>query len=130
MHLFRKAVIFFSFFNELFENKRNFVKVVFDCTLLKEKYRVSEDGVEIFADKEVEILFPVFEFDGRDFTEITIGENEIKVEYENSICRYIFEGKVHDDFDRYYNRNGCYRVYKLKSNKIKIVIEEREEKYV
>jgi hypothetical protein len=92
---------------------------------IKEEYFVNKDGVTMVVSghNDVGIVIPTFEFDGRDFTNISIAENQIKIEYDGSVCCYEFNGKLDEKYDYYYNRNGRYRAYKMYGNILKIKIE-------
>lgn len=93
---------------------------------LTETYTVSEGGVDITVTghNEVGLLIPVFEWDGRVQSAITVEEHRITVHYENSTCTYLFDGTLRPDFTYYYNRNGRYRVYMLDGKALHIEMEE------
>ena len=93
--------------------------------LVKEVYQVSDDGVSVTLEGEGKFGFmvPVFEFDGRDFTDIQVSDKKIRVAYDNSECIYTHDGNVLG-YERYDNRNGRYRVYKIEAKHLHIRIEE------
>ena len=71
---------------------------------------MSDDGVEITArgDGEIEIIFPVFEFDGQSHTEIFQTEKITSVSYKGFKCNYSTNGKMLNKNQVYANRNGRY----------------------
>ena len=81
----------------------NGVKIYQSCT-------ISDDGVEITArgDGEIEIIFPVFEFDGQSHTEIFYAEKITSVAYKGFKCNYSTNGKMLNKNQVYANRNGHY----------------------
>lgn len=66
--------------------------------------KVSEDGVPIH-------MIPVFSFDGKNETEITLNENTIEISYLGWICRYKTNGTIHSANITARNRNGFYKIY-------------------
>ncbi len=69
-------------------------------------------------------MLPVFEYDGESFTKIMEKDGELAVSYQNHICRFLFDAPLDKQFERYYNRNGRYRVYKIPAKSIRITFEE------
>ena len=110
--------------------KENYNEAVFAVTLAKnitvtERYLICETGVEISLSgaEHVGFFLPVFEFDGAEETVIAVGETSITVTYHGATCRYSFDGKLDAEYQRYYNRNGRYRVYAVKTKTLNIAIE-------
>ena len=79
---------------------------------------VNEDGVviraEVFGETagKVGVETPAFVFDGVDSTKISVTENEITVEYNGYVCRYIATGKIVDLGEDICNRNGKYHRFR------------------
>ncbi len=71
---------------------------------------VSDSGVEFILEGlgELEILFPIFEFDGKTRTDISLSENCAEVTYKGYKCRYTSD-KIKEKSLIYANRNGHYR---------------------
>ena len=85
------------------------------------RYALTPDGVRITGYGAVTgFMLPVFEYDGETFTDIAEKVGEITVSYKKHFCRYTFDAPLDKGYERYYNRNGRYRVYKIPSNSIKI----------
>ena len=95
-----------------------------DKITLTQTHTVSANGVDINVSgaENIGFMVPVFDFDGKDNTNITVAENSIEVEYDGSFCKYSFIGKTSSSFEYYYNRNGRYRVYSVNSKKLHIEI--------
>ena len=88
-------------------------------------YALLPDGVKITGyDAVTGFMLPVFEYDGETFTDIAEKVGEITVSYKKHFCRYTFDAPLDKGYERYYNRNGRYRVYKIPSNSIKINLEK------
>ena len=94
--------------------------VEFACTdhnniLFTEKYIVSDNGIEmrVEGNGELEIMLPVFKFDGRDHTEIHCSQGLLTVNYKGHICKYVSESNFTSTDRIYENRNGEYAAYKL-----------------
>ena len=107
------------------------VKTVFDCKLsdditVNQEYTVSENGVDIVLSgvDKIGFMLPVFDFDGEKNTKITVSDTVISTEYNSSVCTYSFNGEISSDFKYYYNRNGRYRVYSVKSKCMHIEITD------
>lgn len=94
-----------------------------------QNYTVSRDGVDIVLSgyEAAGFCLPVFDFDGAEETQISVGENEISVCYQGTRCRYRFEGTLDPDFKYYHNRNGRYRVYTVAAKKLHIELGENHE---
>ena len=92
---------------------------------VKEIYEVSDNGVSITLDGEGKLGFmvPVFEFDGRDYTDIQVSDGKIEVVYNSSKCIYTWNGNVLG-YEDYNNRNGRYRVYKIETRRLHVEIED------
>ena len=93
----------------------DFVRVKFKCTtengmVIYKSCTVSDKGVEINAsgDGKVEILFPVFEFDGETHTETAFLDKKAVVAYKGYKCIYSTDGIIVDKKTVYANRNGHY----------------------
>lgn len=94
-----------------------FVRANFECRtesgkVIKETCTVSDDGVEITAsgDGELEILFPLFMFDGLNHTEISVSEKTATVLYKGYKCAYRTNGTIAEKASVYANRNGHFKV--------------------
>lgn len=108
----------------------NEAEAVFEVKLLNDivvtqKYTVSEHGIDItlFGAENAGFMVPVFDFDGKDHTSITVAENEVAVVYQGAVCRYRFNGKLDPDFRYFYNRNGKYRVFEIAAKELHIEME-------
>ncbi len=99
------------------------VTATFACATGEERYEVSENGVEITYSRRGFTL-PVFEFDGENDTAVTVEDHRVEVRYRNAVCTYRFDGTL-QDFQRYYNRNGRYRVYTVDGDRLHIEIKEK-----
>ena len=102
---------------------------VFNCNLsdsitVKQKYTLSENGVDITLSgaDNIGFMLPVFDFDGANNTVVTVSEKSVSSEYSGFLCTYGFDGCLSDDYKYYYNRNGRYRVYSVKGNYLHIAI--------
>ena len=75
-----------------------------------ETITVSENGVEFTSEGkgELEILFPVFEFDGKVNTDISFTDNSAEVLYKGHKCRYTAD-KIKEKNQIFANRNGHYK---------------------
>lgn len=87
---------------------------------------LSEKGVDITlcGAENIGFMIPVFDFDGAESTTVTVTDNSVSVKYKDSVCVYSFGGELSEDYKYYYNRNGRYRVYKLKANALHIEIKK------
>ncbi len=84
--------------------------------LFYQSVSVSEGGVEIILEGKggLEITFPVFAFDGRRHTEISVSEEKIEVQYQNYVCSFSTNvGKIEDKKQMLANRNGHYRAFSV-----------------
>lgn len=97
-----------------------------DDIMVIQEYKVSEKGVEISlsGQEHMGFMLPVFDYDGKNSTIVSVEENMISTEYAGSVCRYRFNGKLSSEFTYYYNRNGRYRVYSVNSRSLHIEIEK------
>ena len=110
----------------------NAIKAVFSQQLdgceVNTVYSLSPTGAELCTDDNANgFAVPVFEFDGESYTDIRENAGEISVCYRGYTCRFIFDGTLDKSYERYYNRNGRYRVYKISSKKLHIMFEKKEE---
>lgn len=108
----------------------NKAETVFDVKLsngiiVTQKYAVSERGVDITLSgaETAGFMVPVFDFDGKDHTKITVTENEVVVVYQGAVSRFRFNGKCNPDFRYFYNRNGRYRVFEIAAKELHIEME-------
>ena len=62
---------------------------------------------------ELEIMIPVFHFDGRDKTEIDCHKGILNVTYKGHSCKYVSESDFIKLNCTYENRNGEYFAYKI-----------------
>ena len=109
----------------------NAVEVRFVCSLdnggmVTETCRLSESGVifTVEGDGELEILFPVFAFDGATETEIAQNDHQVMVRYQGFSCRFTTENTITDKQEVCANRNGHYRKMAVSGrDKISLAIE-------
>ena len=104
-------------------------KATFNCKLsdsvtVIQKYRLSERGLDITLSgaKNIGFMLPVFDFDGTNNTVVKLSEKYISIEYNGSVCTYSFDGMLSCNFKYFYNRNGRYRVYRVKGKCLHIEI--------
>lgn len=97
------------------------VKVKFECKtsnalVLYKTFILSEEGVEMHVegDREVLIAFPMFLFDGKEYTQIEMSGESACVKYQGYGCIYSTNGILSDDERIYANRNGHYRAFTTK----------------
>lgn len=78
--------------------------------IVEQRYTVSEKGVWIDAcgSGRIEILFPVFEFDGEVHIKKTVTEKSVVSLYGGWQCTYETDGKIECENKIYENRNGRY----------------------
>ena len=93
-----------------------------------ETYTISSEGVmfEVEGEGEVEICFPVFEFDGKHHTEIFAQEKQVDVRYKGYCCSYLSDSEISLRDDVFANRNGHYRAASIRGEKylaLKITID-------
>ena len=108
--------------------------VEFECktksgAVIKKQCTLSDDGfkMEVSADGEIEILFPLFKFDGLLKTEISVDRNKAEVTYKGFKCTYKTDGAIADKNTIYANRNGHYKGMCAKAkDKLTIYIEIKE----
>lgn len=83
-----------------------------DRTVLKHRYAVSENGVDITVSgaERVAFSFLVFDFDGETKTEISVTKKAVTVAYEGYACTYETDGEILFKDEYADNRNGRYRV--------------------
>lgn len=95
---------------------------------LTQRYQLSDQGVDITLSgyDQVGFMVPVFDFDGKNTTAVTLEENAITVSYLGATCRYTFHGKILGEPRYYYNRNGRYRVYRVASPDLHITMQEAQ----
>lgn len=72
---------------------------------------VSEDGVEICFEGpgELKLMFPLFDYDGKQQVSNSLSENSAEVIYKGYKCQYTSEDKMVLTEDVYANRNGHYK---------------------
>lgn len=94
------------------DQKNNFI--------IRENYVITENGVEITLGAYGEGFFlPVLDFDGKETTAVEETDGSITVRYKGCFARYTFAGETLG-YELYYNRNGRYRVYKVKTKAVHI----------
>ncbi len=116
------------------ESGEDFASCSFDvaldgCERISSSYKVC-DGVDIIVrgDGEVSFMLPAFEFDGEQYAEITVSENQLCVRYNGYICRYTSDAQIYDSGESACNRNGRYRVFYTKAkNRLDININIEKE---
>lgn len=88
--------------------------------IIRENYVISESGVEITLGSYGDGFFlPILDFDGKEEPLIEETEGSITAQYKGCFARYTFEGEPLG-YELYYNRNGRYRVYKVKTKAVHI----------
>jgi len=110
-------------------DKRLFVK--FECKIndsvkLFLKCIISAEGVEVCAtgNGEVRVLFPVFDYDGEQNTEISVSDKAAVVSYKGKKCVYSSNDIISDMNQMYANRNGHYCAMSVTGeNKVSLKIE-------
>lgn len=110
------------------------VKCIYDCEnqyglKLEQIYTVTETGVEVIVKGvgEIEILLPLFYFDGKTYTEKSISEKSASVTYKGWKCTYTTDGKLVESDKIYANRNGHYtRACVTGENSVTVKIEIEE----
>ena len=101
-----------------------YLQVKFDCDgLYTETYTLSDSGMKIEITGQGEVLFnvPVFLFDGKEYTDISVSATMLEVSYKGHRCRYVSDGKIEDTTKIYANRNGHYKHFTI-SQKDKVVL--------
>ncbi|MBR5506946.1 MAG: hypothetical protein IKV88_02755, partial [Clostridia bacterium] len=101
--------------------EKDFVRASFECRtpsgqIINQTCTISAKGVEFEAQSsgEVEILFPVFDFDGLNSTEISVSEKSVTVYYKGYECVYSIDGIIKEGKEIYANRNGHYKTVSAK----------------
>lgn len=93
------------------------LSVKFDCEtkcgVISQICTITDKGVEITAsgDGELEILFPLFDFDGLTKTKTSFNEKSASVIYKGYKCTYDSDGKIIYKNSLYANRNGLYKAF-------------------
>ena len=112
------------------ENKRIFLSHLSD-----DEYdlicKVTKNGVEITAEGkgELEILLPLFWFDGKTYTEIWGTKNKAEVLYKNYALTYSSRNKMEMTENMYANRSGYYKSAKVSGkNKVTVKIKMKKVK--
>jgi len=93
---------------------------------VRSKYILKENGVEINSEAEGEFAFllPAFHFDGRDYTDISLENNVLKINYRGHSCVYKTNGNIKENQKLSANRNGLYKSYIIDAeNSLNIKIE-------
>ena len=92
---------------------------------ITEETLICENGVTLTVEGEgtVEVLLPVFAFDGEIMTEIRTEETTVEVRYKGHGCRYTAENPIVWSENEYANRNGHYRMAKIRGkNRVSVKI--------
>ncbi len=113
----------------LTDSGRDFVSFELEmkgCTV-REKYCITENGVDISFEGASGFMIPAFLFDGRKESSVTVREDGISVVYKNSKCVYTCDTIGMCDEGVYHNRNGRYRIYSVKGNRLHVEIGEKDE---
>ncbi len=115
------------------ELTEQFAKAVFLCETKDGKSftqtcTLSEKGAELCVegDSEVSILFPLLDFDGKDFTKKKIDKSFASVTYNKSTCIYNADAPINDTGKLFANRNGHYKALSVAAQSsvtLKITIE-------
>ena len=93
---------------------------------IKSKYTLCETGVEIKAETEGEFAFllPALHFDGKDYSEVTLENNILKINYQGNNCVYKANANIKESGKLSANRNGIYKSYIIDAeNSLNITIE-------
>lgn len=95
--------------------------------IIRENYVISKDGIDMTLGNYGEGFFlPVLDFDGKISATIEEAAGSITVRYKGCFARYTFEGEPMG-YELYYNRNGRYRVYQVKTKAVRIEMGKEEE---
>lgn len=89
-------------------------------------YGLDESGlnVTVTGENEVAYMLPVFDYDGENYTNVTVSENKLTVEYEGYVCVYKTDGVIADLNAKGGNRNGHYRAFCAKgTEKLNVKVE-------
>lgn len=108
-----------------------FALVQFECrteknNIINQTFKISDKGVKIdvSADGEIEVLFPMLSFDGMNYTEKTLSEKSANLLYKGYKCMYLTNSLIEDKNLIYKNRNGCYDAFCAKGeNNVTLEIE-------
>lgn len=86
--------------------------------IVKSEYTVSKDGTDIKVDGQGAIAFtlPAFNFDGENYTDITLGEGSLTIRYKGWLCRYTSSAPIQDSGRIAANRNGYYKEFITSAN--------------
>ena len=109
----------------------HFAFIKFECEkdnklMFYQSFVLSDDGVKVIVEGNdaLEITFPVFDFDGKENTEISIDENRVEVKYNNSVCEFLCDGVIKDNEMVLGNRNGHYKAFSVCGNdKVSLTIK-------
>ena len=79
-------------------------------------YGLDESGVrvDVRGDGEVAYMLPVFDFDGKGYTSVSVKDNTVEVLYDGWRCVYKSDGKIIPTDLVGCNRNGRYKAYAAK----------------
>lgn len=107
------------------------LRVKFECEterggLVYQTLTITNDGVEFKAegDGALEILFPAFYFDGKDYTDIKEEKKTVKISYKGAVCEYSSDYEIIDREQKYANRNGHYKAYAVRGeNEVSLKIK-------
>lgn len=109
----------------------HFAFIKFECEkdnklMFYQSFVLSDDGVRVIVEGNdaLEITFPVFCFDGKESTEISIDEKRVEVKYNNSVCEFLCDGVIKDNEMVLGNRNGHYKAFSVCGNdKVSLTIK-------
>ena len=107
------------------------VSIRFDCKAANgikftQKCVVSQTGIDVTVegDGEVEILVPLFKFDGKNYTQQNVSEQTASVSYKGWKCCYNTDGRFIYTEEVFANRNGHYDGYAVVGkNRVTLKIE-------
>ncbi|MBR3941930.1 MAG: hypothetical protein IKJ55_01115 [Clostridia bacterium] len=105
------------------------------CKAAEKEYdlicKVTKNGVEFTAEGkgELEILLPLFWFDGKTYTEIWGTNNKAEVLYKGCVLTYSSRNKMEMTENMYANRSGYYKSAKVSGkNKVTVKIKMKRVK--
>lgn len=83
--------------------------------LFYQSFILSDKGAEVVVegDNQLEITFPVFDFDGKDKTNIIVNKESVEVHYKDSVCKFTSSETIKDKKIMLANRNGHYRAFSV-----------------
>lgn len=117
------------------EQTETYSRIVMRCTVSEKSYdlicTVSKNGVEICAEGkgDLEIVFPLFWFDGELYTEMWGTKNKAEVLYKGCTATYSSRNKLQMTDEIYANRNGYYKSAKVSGkNKVTLKIKLKKGK--